>query len=213
MILPGSNRASLEMHFEAENEGTERYTWRQWLSEFGDELGGEDWVNSEIHSEAVIELVCRCNWKPGSSELRDTLWGCHRASLEIKLGTKIEWTQRCTGRLWSREIGHALGRRDQVTSEMESEAVIQRVWRCTCERWSSEVGGVLGGSRFGGRRDCSRDSIHWLTCNCGNVDSWVQQHLPRDEKRTGSRWQSILRWCCTWCMLYLVWTHDYGMER
>jgi len=106
----------------------------------------------------------------------------------------------------------ALGGHDRSSLEMHSEAVTERVWRCTCRLWSSEIGGVLGGGRFGGRRDGSWDSIHWLTCNCGNVESWVQ-HPPRDEKLAGSGRLSILGWCCTWFMLYSVWTHDYGMER
>jgi len=143
---------------------------------------------------------------------------------EMHLETEIEWTQRCTWRLGSSEFGDALGGRGWVDSEdalggrdrssleMRSEAVTERVWRCTCRLWSSEIGGVLGGSRFGGRRDGSWDSIHWLTCNCGNVESWVQ-HLSRDEKLAGSGRLSILGWCCTWCMLYSVLTHDYGMER
>jgi len=76
-----------------------------------------------------------------------------------------------------------------------------------------EMGGVLGGGPFGGRRDGSWDSIHWLTCNCRNVESWVQQHPPRDEKLAGSVRLSILGWCCTWCMLYSVLTHDHCMER
>jgi len=58
-----------------------------------------------------------------------------------------------------------------VNSEMHSAAVTERVWRCTCRLESSEIRGVLGGGRFGGRRDGSGDSIHWLTCNCGNVES------------------------------------------
>jgi hypothetical protein len=45
--------------------------------------------------------------------------------------------------------------------------------------------GELGGGQFGGRRDGSCDSIHWLTCNCGNIDSSVQ-HLPSDERLAGS---------------------------
>jgi len=90
--------------------------------------------------------------------------------------------------------------------------VAERVWRYTCRPWSSELGGVLGGGPFGGRRDGSWDSIHWLTCNCGNEESWVQ-HPPRDEKLAASGTLSILGWCCTWCMVYSVLTHVNGMER
>jgi len=68
-----------------------------------------------------------------------------------------------------------------VNSEMHSDAVTERVWGCNGRLWSREIGGVLGGGLFGGRCDGSWDSIHWLTCNGGNVESWVQ-HPPRDEK-------------------------------
>jgi len=146
-------------------------------------------------------------------------WRCTWSSeFEMHLETEIEWTQRCTWRPGSSEFGDALGGRDRVNSEdslvvrdrssleMHSEAVTERVWRCTCRLWSREIGGVLGGGRFGGRRDGSWDSIHWLTCNCGNVESWVQ-HPPRDENTTSAE-----RWETGWerdtvdlgMMLYLV---------
>ena len=160
----------------------------------------------------MIEQVWRPNWRPKSSELRDALGGRDRASLEMQLQAKVEWTQRCTLRLWSSEFEGANGDRDWVNSEMHSEAVTEQVWRCTCRLWSSEIGGVLWGGRFGGRHDGSWDSMHWLSCNCGNVESWVQ-HPPRDEKLAGSGRLPIFGWCCTWCMLYSVLTHDYGMER
>jgi len=135
----------------------------------------------------------------------------HRRSLTIYLESVIDRVWRCTGRpRWS-ELRDELVGRDQSSLEMHWEAVTERVWRCTCRLWSSEIGGLLGGGRFGGRHDGSWYSIHWLTCNCGNVESWV--HPPRDEKLAGSRRLSILGWCCTWCMLYSVLTHDYGMER
>jgi len=65
------------------------------------------------------------------------------------------------------------------SSMMYFEAVIKRVWRCTSGPWSSVIEGVLAVSRFdwgrsGGRCDGSCNSIHWLTHNGGNVESWVQ---------------------------------------
>ena len=88
---------------------------------------------------------------------------------------------------------------------------------CTWRPWFSKLrdalGGVVGSSRFGGRRDGSWYSIHSLTCNCGNVERWVQQHPPRDGKLAGSWILSIEGQCCTWWMLYSVLTPDYAMER
>jgi len=52
-----------------------------------------------------------------------------------------------------------------VNSDMHLEAGIEQVRRFTCRLLLSQIGGVLGGGRFGGRRDGSGDSIHWLTCN------------------------------------------------
>jgi len=101
-------------------------------------------------------------------------------------------------------INDLLGGRDWASWVMHMEAVIERVWRCTCRLWSSEIGGVLGSGRFGGRRDGTWDSIHWLTCNCGNVESWVQQHPPRDGKLAGSGRLSILWWCCPLCQLMIM---------
>jgi len=147
------------------------------------------------------------------SLINDVLGGRDRASCEMHLEAKIEWTQRCTWSPGSNELSDTLRGRDRASLEMHLEAVMERGWRCTSRLWSSEIGGVLGSGRFGGRRDGSWDSIHWLTCNCGNVESWVQQHPPRDGKLAGSGRLSILGWCCTWCMLYSMLSHDHGMER
>jgi len=131
----------------------------------------------------------------------DVLGGRDRTNWEMYLEAKIEWTQRCTWRPGSSEPRDALGDRDWVNSEMHCEAVIVQVWRCTCRVWSSEIGGLLRSSRFGRRCDGSWDSIYWLSCNFGNVESWVQEHPPRDGKLAGIGRLSILEWCCTWCML------------
>jgi len=113
----GHDRASLEMHLEAEVDWTERWTLRPWSSEFGDTIGVRHWVNSEMHLEAVIEWGWRCTWRPRSSGLTDGLGGRDQASLEMQLETEIEWTQRCTWRPWSREFGYALGGHDRASLE------------------------------------------------------------------------------------------------
>jgi len=144
-----------------------------------------------IYLEALIDRIWRCPWRPRLSELRDALGGRDRASLEMHLETESESTHRCTWSPWSSKFEHALGGWDGVNSEMHSEAVTERVWRCTCRLWWSEIGGVLGGSRFGGRRDGSWDSIHWLTCN------WIRNWLGAGDWRSWDN--AVLGICCTRC--------------
>jgi len=132
-----------------------------------------------MYLEAVIERVEKRTWRPRLSELWDALGGQIRVNSEMHLETEIEWTQRCTGRLRLSEFGDALAGYDRA-------------------RWEEYLKAV----RFGGRRDGSWDSIRWLTCNCENVESWVQQYPPRVGELAGSGTLSILGWCCIWCMLY-----------
>jgi len=133
--------------------------------------------------------------------LRYPLGGRDRASLEMHLEAKIKFN-----------------------SEMHLEAVIERVWRCTWRPrssqtqrytrrpWSIKIGGVLGGRRSGGGRsegkcDGSWHSIHWLTCNRRNVQSWVQHGPPRDWLGAGDSrsWDDAVPGVCsTRCMLYSV---------
>ena len=210
---------SLTMYLEALIERVKRCTWRPRLCELRDALGGKDRVNSEIHCEALIEQVWRCTWRPRLSELRDALGGRDTARLELNWEAVIEWVWRRNWRPRLSELRDAIGNQDWVNSEMHWEAGIEWVWRCTYRLWSSGIREVLRRGRFGGRWDGSLVSIHWLTCNCGNVETWIQQHPPRDGKLVGSRILDcsgrllILGWCCTWCMLYSVLSHDHGMER
>jgi len=106
--LPGHDRASLEMHLEAEIKWTQRHTWRPWSSEFRDVLRGLDQMNSEIHSEAVIERIWWCTCRPKSSELRDAVGGHDRVTMEVHLAAVIIRVWRCTWRLLSSEIGGVL---------------------------------------------------------------------------------------------------------
>jgi len=209
--LGGRDRVNWEMHSEAVNERVSRFTWRPRSSELRAALGGRDRVNWELHLEAVIERVWRCTWRPWPSELRAALGGHDRSSLQMHLEAEIESTESCTWRPWSIEFGDALGGLDRVhldalggqnraSLETHLQAMIERDWRSTW-RWS-----------VWRERDGNWNSIHWLTCNCGNEESWVH-HPRRDEKLGGCGRDSILGWCCSWCMLYSVLTHDYGMER
>jgi len=156
-----------------------------------------------IYLEAVIELVWRCTWGPRSGELRDGLGDHDRSSLEMNWQAMIERVWRCIWRpRWS-ELRYALGWRNRASLDMHVEAEMEWTERCTGMVWLSDIGGVLGGGRFGVRRDASWHSNHWLTGNCGNIESWVQ-HPPRYEKLAGSGILSIFGWRCTWCMLYSV---------
>jgi len=166
--------------------------------------------------EDVLDRAClRCTWRRRSNELRDALGGRDRVSSEDALGgrdrsslemhseAEVELTQWCTLRPWSSKFGDALGGRDWVNSddalggrdgsswEMHSEAVTEWVWRCTCRLWSSEIGGVLGGGWFGGRRNSSWDSIHWLTYN------WMRNWLGVGDCRSWD--DAVLGVCCTLC--------------
>jgi len=119
--------------------------------------------------EDVLDRACwRCTWRRRSNELSDALGGRDRVNSEDELGG-----------------------RDRSSLEIHSEAVTERVCRCTCRLWSSDIGGVLGGCRFGGRRDGSWDSIHWLTCN------WMRNWLGAGDCRSWD--DAVLGVCWTLC--------------
>jgi len=154
----------------------------------------------------------------------DTLWGSVLRAMQwnrnklpsqnkIYLYNQMASLPYIPNRPWSSVCGVAYGSYVGVNLEMHSKVVIEYVWRCTCRLWSSKIVAVLVGSRYAGRYDGSWDSIHCLTLNCGNAESWVQQHLPRDGKLDGSGGLSIFGWCCTWCVLYSVVTHDHGIKQ
>jgi len=199
---PHSDRVNVDMHFMAVIKWVWRCTWRQSWSEIED-----------MHLEAMITWT----WRSWSSEFGDALVGCDRGTLEAV----IERVWRCTWRPWSCKPGGC----NQRSLEISLEAVIDKVWRCTWMPWSSAIGAECGGgqSRGGssGRRcEVSWDCIRSLTRNCGNVENWVLDGLPRDERLGGSGRELIVGWfstqcmqysvyailgvCCTWCMLYLV---------
>ena len=135
------NRASLEMHLEAEIE----------------RVGGRNRASLEIHLEAVIKRVWRCTWRPRSNWTQSCTWRPRSSEFGEAFGGRDCVTQRCTWRPWSSEFGDALGGRDRVNPEMHLEAVIERVWRCTWRprsswtqrcTWtprSSEIGDAFGG--------------------------------------------------------------------
>jgi hypothetical protein len=165
-----------------------------------------------------------------SSEFEDVLGGCDCASLEINLEAVMVPVWRCT---W-RPSWYKLGWRIRGRLEIRLEAVIEWDQRCAWRTWVCKNGAVFWGGNCGacrsvGRRAGSCDFIHWLTCNCENIQSWVQHDLQRDERLAGSRRQLSMGWrsmrcmpysvyavlsvCCTRCIPYSVLTMDYGMER
>jgi len=117
-MLGNRDWASLEMHFEAVLEWTDRFTLRPSSSVCGYALGGRDRVNSG---------------------------GRDRASLEMHLEAVIDRVWRCTGKPWSSEFRNALGGRDAVHWEMHLEALIERVWTCTWRPRQSEHRDALWG--------------------------------------------------------------------
>jgi len=146
-------------------------------------------------------------------EFGDVLGGRDRVSLEMHLEDVIEPVWRCIWRPRSSELTDLLGGGDRASLVMHLEAVFEHIERSTWRPWSIKIGGVLGCCRSGVRRNRSWDSIHWLTRNCGNVESWVRQHWPRHEKLVRSGRLSIWGWCGTWWMLYSVLILDHGRER
>ena len=169
-----------------------------------------------MYLEAVIKRVRRCTWRQSSSWTQRCTWRPRSSVFGDAFCGQDSVTQRCSWRPWLSEFGDAFGSRDCVTqrctcrlwSSLFWDALVSRdrvSQRCTWRPWSSEFGDALGGgrsggSRLGGRCDGSRDSIHWLTGNHGNVESWVQSGVPTDERLAGSGRQLILGWCSTRCM-------------
>jgi len=115
-----------EVHLKMMIEWTQRCTWRPWLSELGDSLGGRDGAtlkthlggpdcaNLEMHSEAVIKLVRRCTWRPWPCEHG----GCDWATLEMHMGghdrVNLEAIIERIWRPWLRDFGDARGGCDRV---------------------------------------------------------------------------------------------------
>jgi hypothetical protein len=145
-----------------------------------------------MHSKEMIEQVWRCTWNTVIVRTFDAV------------GMTI-W--RFTWRVGPSEVGDSLGCRDWGNLEMQSEIVIEQDCWCTCRLLSSEIWTILGGGQSrgcssAGRRHRSWHCIHWLTCNCGNVENGVQHGLPRDGRLAGRGRQLVLGWCSTQCMQY-----------
>jgi hypothetical protein len=113
------------------------------------------------------------------------------------------WMLHCLPTLSLCEYRDVLWGHNWVTWEMHLEAIMKGVWRCTWRPWLVEIAEVLWDSRFGGGwlgGKCNRswEFIDWLTCNCGNVESWVQWDPLRDYRLLGSARELILGWCSIW---------------
>jgi len=168
IISPCSDRVNLQMHTEAVIGWTRTSYW----SEMRDTLHGR--------TRASFKII---TWRPWLSEPG----GCYSVSLELHLETMIEWARR-----------YALRGHDSVNVE----SVIEWVWGYTCRPSLGEighihVGGQSGGGSLGGRRDWSRDFIHWLTYSCENGENWVHYGLPRTDRLGNSRgWNDAVCWVC-----------------
>ena len=155
--------------------------------------------SSKMSLEVILECAWRCICWPRSSELRDAL-GCPDPQ-----DWGYTWTQRSSeaifdrgGRynfkLWLNNIRRVLGGSWSASD-----------WSKGGQCGGSQSGGSeSGGDRTGGRCDGSWESIHWLTHNCGVVENWVQQGLPRGERLAGSGRQAILERYSKKCMQYAV---------
>jgi len=115
---------------------TQRCTWRQWTSEFGDAIREQHWVITEMHWDAGIERVWRPNCRPRLSEPRDALGGSNWTSAAMHKEANIEWTQWCTWRPWLSEFGDALGGRDWGRLKMQLQTGIEWTLRCNGRPWS-----------------------------------------------------------------------------
>jgi len=166
-----------------------------------------DQVNLEMYFEAMIERLWRYTLRPRSTELRDAIGGRDRMNSEMQMEAMTKWTQRCNSRPWSSEFGDALEGHNQGSVEMHS-AMIDWDWRSTWRqsiwrRWIRKV------ARRELRLYSLRNSSLW---ECRKLST--TRCAERWEMRlAGCRRQSIMEWCCTKCMLYLVLTNDHGMQR
>ena len=182
--LQGRDRASMEMHLEAEIEWTQRCTWRLWCSEFGDALGGHDRASWGRHL-----------WRPWSSELSDALRGCNRASLEMHLQAMTERDGRSTWRwsIWRRSIGGSLS----ASKTLLINRLTQN--RGNGTRWLylwSSYWELAGGGRSVGRHAGSWSYIQWSTHHCeyeGRTDDFRYMLCSV---------YTALGVCCTPCMLH-----------
>jgi len=122
-----------------------------------------------------------------------------------------------TCRLWSSEFGEALGGHDCANLEI----IIEWVGRCTRCPQLIQIGGVhvsdqTPGGRWWRWHNESWVRTHRIAYNLGNVESWLQQHPPRDKRwkvrdwlGVGDSWSwddGLLGICITWYMQYLVYT-------
>jgi len=215
-----SRRGSLEMHLETEIEWTQRCTWWPGLSEFGDAIGDRE-----------IEWTQRCTWRPRLNEFGDALGGRDRVNSEMHLEAVIERVGSYTWRPRWNKIGGVLGD-GGPGSDWSEGGQSGGSQSGGSESRGSESGGresggsESGGGRSGGMCDGSWDSIHWLNCNCGNEENWVQQGPLRAwetgwERETvdlgmmqyavyavpgvcSTQVYAVLGVCCTPCMLYSV---------
>jgi len=150
-----------------------------------------------------VEPLSRYTRRPWLSELRDALHSRDWVGSEMHLRATIVQT-------WmpmSREFRDSLLRCDRVNLGIPSQSVMEQDFRYTWWPWSMKIGGWLGGAqsgscRLGWSHDGSWDTIYWLYGNCENVESWVQQGPPRDERLAVGGGHLIMGQCGTRCTLY-----------
>jgi len=161
-----------------------------WSSDFGDTLGGRDWVTLEMHLETVIERHWRYTRRPWWGAYKDALGQCDRAGLDEDLEVV---DARCTG-CW--DSIHQLVKLQPWECDKET---LPSIW-ALMESWLMAVDRV-------GRHAGRWSNIPWSTCNHEN-----------EGKTNKLGWMLYLVYVvlgvrCTRWMLYSVYYHDHGMER
>jgi len=166
------------------------------LNKFWEDLGSRDGVNSEIHLKAISKPVQRL----------------------------------LSGRMyrpWFNKFENTCRGQDQVYSEGHLEAVIKQVWRPSLSEFADafedpawlRLNGYLEVVKWegvDGTGDTDRywNCIHSITLSCENVECWVQQDPPSDDRPEIRDWlwagesplcdYGVLGKCYTECWFKLI---------
>ena len=122
---------SSQLHLQAEIEYTQWCTWRKWLIECRDVLGGHIRANLLMQLIVVNNWIWRWAWSCGSSELRDAPGRPVLVSVEMHFQAMSVWYSR----LWSSMFGDPHGGSACMHSEMHIWAAIHRNARYTWRWW------------------------------------------------------------------------------
>jgi len=123
----------------------------------------------------------------------------------MDLEAGIKRARRSPLTLWSCKLGGWNCTHPRIHFAGVSDQVGGGNWRPSSSRIAAAHGWCPSGhGSSGGRSIWSWIFIYLLTCNCGNVENWVQRWSM--ERLAGSGRQSISGWCSLQCTQYLVYT-------